>query len=459
MSQGKSYPKSSGPRETVTKPIERRDVDLSHLSFKTGQIGCLQTLSVIPVVAGDSMEVHMQGVMRLSPLVHYMYLDAVVDLFAFYVPHRHVYSIANGSTAGNEWTDFLKAGTDETTTLGTRTFTGTNRPAVLGVYYTSAPVVPRWANDPYLMIWNNYFADPTVPGDQKAMTYLTSLTYPDPILECGIPCCHLKRSWNTGVPSNLSTADYSLALSGGEVDLYQLGQLQGRLRSEQARDWFAVSRYRDVLNYTWDSQVNIDADQRPELVMRQTHSLSGQEINGTSDNNLGFYIGKSQGIVSLSFPMKFFPEHGSVWIMGLVRIPPVYQQECGYLWLKSEPTYKEIACDPMILKKEPPITLNWNEVSSGGSSVDLGKIPYAQWYREQPNMLSPDYVEVAGHPFIGTAGMTSRASIVYVKPSDYTPMFADVQLRHWSSQAKLSVFCRRFIPNAEESIFAGTGAA
>jgi hypothetical protein len=47
----------------------RNAYDLSHFSFSLGAIGSLQTLSVVPIVAGDSMQLDLQGVFRLSPLL------------------------------------------------------------------------------------------------------------------------------------------------------------------------------------------------------------------------------------------------------------------------------------------------------------------------------------------------------------------------------------------------------
>ena len=95
---------SSRPQEVVTRDIKRQSYDLSHWSMQVGLIGALQTFTCIPVVAGDSISLDARCVMRLSPLRRNMFLDAVVDLFAFFVPHRHVY--------GSNWTDFIKAGTE-----------------------------------------------------------------------------------------------------------------------------------------------------------------------------------------------------------------------------------------------------------------------------------------------------------------------------------------------------------
>src|SRR5262245_4707116 len=81
---------------------ERMPHDLSHLGFLAGQIGRLITISTTPVIAGDSFEMDAVGAIRLSPLRRGLAIDSNVDIFTFYVPHRHVY--------GEQWIKFMKDG-------------------------------------------------------------------------------------------------------------------------------------------------------------------------------------------------------------------------------------------------------------------------------------------------------------------------------------------------------------
>src|SRR5688500_20193091 len=69
---------------------ERMPHDLSHLGFLAGQIGRLITISTSPVIAGDSVEMDAVGALRLSPLRRGLAIGSPVDIFTFYVPHRHV---------------------------------------------------------------------------------------------------------------------------------------------------------------------------------------------------------------------------------------------------------------------------------------------------------------------------------------------------------------------------------
>src|SRR5258708_7635942 len=79
---------------------ERMPHDLSHLGFLAGQIGRLITISTTPVIAGDSFEMDAVGALRLSPLRRGLAIDSTVDIFTFYVPHRHVY--------GEHWFNLMK---------------------------------------------------------------------------------------------------------------------------------------------------------------------------------------------------------------------------------------------------------------------------------------------------------------------------------------------------------------
>ena len=47
--------------------MKRSPINLNHYSFTTGRFGMLQTLSVIPVIAGDSLTVNMNNVLLTCP--------------------------------------------------------------------------------------------------------------------------------------------------------------------------------------------------------------------------------------------------------------------------------------------------------------------------------------------------------------------------------------------------------
>src|SRR5438874_1131648 len=81
---------------------ERMPHDLSHLGFLAGQIGRLIPISTTPVIACVAFEMDAVGVLRLSPFRCCLAIDSTVNIFTFYVPHRHVYV--------EQWIKFMKDG-------------------------------------------------------------------------------------------------------------------------------------------------------------------------------------------------------------------------------------------------------------------------------------------------------------------------------------------------------------
>jgi len=444
MKSTKDFGPVSKVKEPVLKDMEREQYDLKHWSMTIGAIGSLMTISTIPVVAGDSMQVNLSSVFRTSPLRRNLFLDMVVDLFAFYIPHRHIY--------GSNWVNFINAGIDESVTLGTDTIPNVTI-GCLGLKTQTNSANPRWLTRGYIQIWNRYFRDPSDVAGIKSEDYFTTAT--DSTVDVGLPCCHLKTMTTAALLSTIGSADYQLALDSGTVNLQQFAQQQGRLKTELRRDWFDL-RYSDVLRNSWGtSGVNSDADQRPTLLMRTTQWMSGYDVDGTDDATLGTYSGKATAVCKLNMPFKFFPEHGTLWLMALVRYPFVHDLETHYLVTKPEPTYKQIAGDPDIIMREPQVDINLNETFIGASSVALGSVPYGQWYRTHPGFVHHQYRTVQGHPFL-TSLPSDRNDHIYIASTDYDDVFQSRQYKHWNAQSYVDVIARRFIPIPEKSLFAGT---
>lgn len=423
--------------------------DLSHYAMSTGEIGRLQTLSVIPLVAGDVLQGRLQGVCRLSPLRRQLMVDARVDLFAFYIPHRHIY--------GSSWVDFLSDGVDETVVFSTGTLTGGLAwpySYLATKYRTTGATVPLWLLAGYNRIWNRYFRHPSMDSDEKADTY-------EPANQAearyGYGIGFLPAVWNTGIEGEVGTADYQVATTGDILDITALAQKQARLKTERRKEFYD-RRYTDVLRGTYGTTVNIDADERPQLVMHKSQWMSGYDVDGTDDASLGTYVGKAAATVGLEVPRRQFAEHGALWLMAAVRFPPIHEDEVHYLASKPQPTYKEIAGDPDILAKEPPETLDLDPYflqGAGHSLADGGIVPYGQWYRYQPSFVHDDYDVVGNFSWLDR-NLTSKANTRYHQLNDYDAVFQTTQLAHWQIQSRVDMDVRRSVPPVEASIFAGS---
>ena len=444
--------------------------DLSHFSFLTGRIGRLQTLSVLPVVAGDSFEIMLEGVFRLSPLRRQLVMDCRVDLMAFYVPHRHIY--------GDAWINFIKDGVDESINLPTDAFAQSDVGCLgfnVDVDKSSGfNTLPRWVSRGYTRIWNRYFRHPASVEESEDAISSSSGSSTDSVnkRKYGLLCSRIKRPWNTGMPLS-DVSDREVSVTSGKFDILDLRRVQARYKTEQVRDWFG-QRYNDLLASTWNSTVNIDADERPELLMRSTKHLSGYDVDGTDDASLGSYSGKAASLLNFSIPRRYFVEHGALWIMCLLRFPPVHYSELHPLCRESNPSYKNIAGDPDVFMSEPPEQYDqarwWANLSTTTSldgrtpnivTDDRGSveqvIPFGQHYRYHPSRVHSDYESVQGFPFVTNPGSGfSSVPNIYVTENEYNGVFQTQQLAQWQAQCRINVGAYRYIPGPLTSIFAGT---
>ena len=64
----------------------------------------------------------------------------------------------------------------------------------------------------------------------------------------------------------------------------------------------------------------------PVLLGRNRSYLSGFDIDGTSEGNFGQTSSKAFGNTNLNIRRWFSPEHGSIWLMALVRFPTIHNR-------------------------------------------------------------------------------------------------------------------------------------
>src|SRR5699024_10645919 len=123
-------------------------------------IGRLITISTTPVIAGDSFEMDAVGALRLSPLRRGLAIDSTVDIFTFYVPHRHVY--------GEQWIKFMKDGVNATPLPTVNTTGYIDHAAFLGTIKPDTNKIPKHLFQGYFNIYKNYFKAPKMPDRTEA---------------------------------------------------------------------------------------------------------------------------------------------------------------------------------------------------------------------------------------------------------------------------------------------------
>src|SRR5436190_1141702 len=115
-------------------------------------------------------------------------IDSTVDIFTFYVPHRHVY--------GEQWIKFMKDGVNATPLPTVNTTGYIDHAAFLGTINPDTNKIPKHLFQGYLNIYNNYFKAPWMPDRTEANP--NELNQDD--ARYGFRCCHLKNIWTAPLP-------------------------------------------------------------------------------------------------------------------------------------------------------------------------------------------------------------------------------------------------------------------
>src|SRR5256886_14937988 len=282
---------------------ERMPHDLSHLGFLAGQLGHLITNSTTPVIAGASFERDAGDALRLSPLLRGLAIAYTVDIFTFYVPHRHVY--------GEQCIKFMKDGVNATPLPTVNTTGYIDHTAFLGTINPDTNIIPKHSFQGYLNIYNNYFKAPWMPDRTEANP--NDLNQDD--ARYGFRCCHLKNIWTAPLPPETELAR-PMTTSTTSIDIMGLQAAYANLHTDQERDYF-MQRYHDVIS-SFGGTTSYDADNRPLLVMRSNLWASGYDVAGTDQTSLVQLSGPVLQTYKHSVPRFFVPEHGTMFTLMLV---------------------------------------------------------------------------------------------------------------------------------------------
>lgn len=448
--------------------MKRNTIPVNHNIKTVGQIGRLQTLSVYPVIGGDSFELDYSMLWRLAPLRNALSLPPVVDVAAYYIPHRHVYD----NDASENWINFMKDGQDESVTLDTITTPATQHLNCLGEYMPNNTTYPAWRIVPYHMIWNRFYRHPKLTTVLIPETYkVGEAGYPtghsaanSPLnggedqAKFGYMCARLKKSWSTGIVSGLTAADKTINIpvaGTADLDILDIEKTKARYSTEVEREYFSV-RYNDLMAEEYGSgSLNIDADQRPEMLTRHTFVIDGYDIDGTGDANVGDYSGKGYANGNFRIPRYFCKEHGSIWVVAVVRFPTAGLKEINPLSKKSQPTFDEISGNYELAMTKEPEAYQVQDFFAGTDATSIGTLPWGEWYRMQPDNIHNIYQNLQGYPYIKQGTITSHTKAVYGIPGEYDDVFQSLQEEHWQVQAFCNVNKYSRFPLRRDSIFAG----
>lgn len=427
--------------------MKRNMFDLTHQIHTCGELGRLQTLGVVPLVAGDSIQANLRGAVRLAATRRQIVQDAKVDIFCFFRPHRHTY--------GDDWVDAIKDGKEDNVNFGSVSLTTDGRAIEYLGLPEDAANLPTWLVNGYWDIYNWYFKNPDdadtsltkIPSDEKERQYGTLIArLPHPMTR--------PRTLNTGVETDLEDADFQTTLVNSVLDVRDLAQLQAEAKTEVESNWYA-NRYPDIMKAKYGSTVSAETDERPTLVWHDSQWIGGRDIDGADDATMGDIQGKTMAAVDVKIPRWYAKEHGALWILAAVRIPTVHAMEKHKLHYLQEPRYKSMMGDPDLLMEEPPASFNIEDYITNGSNFSGSEEPYGQWYRYHPSRVHQNYRNVDGFPFL-QQGFASKDDSYYHTAEDYDEIFQTYQLGHWQMNLLADMQKLTVVPGVDQSIKVGT---
>ena len=441
------------------------------LAFPTMKIGRIRVIQQIPVAALDSISLAMAIKIKMATLRRASVLSPVMTLAAFYTPMRHVY---------DNWVDFITQGINEDQDLAGWTNRTQHNIEFFGQLVpnsTSFSTIPAHAFRPYNKIWNRYFRLPTDDdGDLGGNGALRNQGYgvigDDDLLatdadtlKYGYPACQLPTVWNSAIQNYaVDSHERNVPTTGNVLDVVALQQIKARYGSLQEREFFAsTDRYTDIMKAVYGtktSHINIDADQRSELLSMSDNYLGSADTPIVDTSSAGKMTGQAAGEMMFGFPKKFFPEHGVITVLAVLRYPQIVTGEVNPIMKLTNSSYKELANDPRIMGNEPPEILNplkWFSHIAGFGSNNWGTVPYGQEWRTLPQgIVDTSYDELDGFPFLGAESLESGRNVFYCDPSIYDKIFmAPNQLGHAQVATENQWSIERLTPEAMDSIFVG----
>lgn len=427
---------TSATRERIEKP---------HYVFWNGKMGQITTLSCTEVAAGDSYETHLVGAAKLAAMRRNMSLDGRFDLYAFFVPHRHCYE-------EDEWIRFCMDGPSQPelpNMLGQLEIV--NRYQDPDAHYlglsgqTDATFsVPGWRKRGYWNIINNYFKRPE-DEDWEDTSHIEL-----DVRKYGMNACRLKNIWSADVPQSLRQNQW-VDTSSNELSIEEFVQQAAALDVETNIDRF-TQRYRDWVDNQGGSTTS-DVDQRPTIIATQEKYMSGYDVDGTTETTLGQYSGRSQFKVDFKVPRFYCREHGAVWILAVARFDPILQAECNQ-WEKfwrDNNTYEMVIQDPTLTANQRPYFTNMGSFVTTSAAGEQFEVAFQQSRRHSANIVSEDYVNLQGYPFLTDIPATAYTRR-YCQPKEYDQVFQTQQLADWNCQLRNNIVVHSRQPSTRNQI-------
>ena len=426
----------------------RESFGLDHKVIQTLKLGRLTGVSRIPVVAGDSISFSTSMFVRMNNLRRAVPFDLRTDIYGFFVPYRFTYPTLYQA---------LQAGRDAN--AGEAPHTNINNAGVqcLLMNNSAGASVPEHLLADYVSIFNHYFKDPhDADMVESALNPVANATDEQLVTaRFGALCGALKTMHTTALQApgvtegKIPITVEDAASNQYSLDVSQLPRASAEWRDGQWRDWTAV-RYEELHKQYFGIESPASQNVRPYYLGCKKDWMSSTDIDGTAGDQFGSVVGKLVGSARFRIPRRFMREHGTLWVLMVVRPSPVFTYARQYLDNPSNfRDYKKLWSVPEA-RKELPIDWTLEEAFwDGAANTRLGAIPFNQWYRAHPSYAS-SLLSEEDQGWEGRPSPTSGRSSGYVQ--NYDDVFATLRGGHGKFFALNRVMVNRIVGDVIESV-------
>lgn len=327
------------------------------LTLKTGKIGRVNCLRQQVLLPGETVDIRLNGKVRLESLRERDSLRINAHLAVFATPLRWLWP---------EFPDYLKEGPDTAITMPTATDDDWAKYGI-GSFMTTQHDYAEFFRSAYHRVYNEWYKWPEADDISG------------PINSDGEPAVPLQKPWSRARFSTDpdDTADYTVS-SGTNFDVRELAEVQARFKSAMKRDVLSYNRYMELLDEMYGADGSREVDQVPVMIDQQEIGVNPREIPATDGASLGQWQSLFDFGVDHRIRGVAMPEHCVLTYMLTVRFSAV--TESIHPLARPQLNWFERVGDANWMESAPPVALEKRHYFGGNASDVLGYLPAGwQW--------------------------------------------------------------------------------
>lgn len=418
--------------------------DRGGVSLKVGNIGKLSILRQIMLYPGETLKTKLKGHCSLSALRQQtsVKLDARMECFS--TPIRWLQT---------DFPTYLQEGLSTAVTIATHAAptdsTEAGRASELGIGHIDYAFSKFWIQAP-IKIWNEWFR--WGEDTRLSVTTPTYAMYGDDGLTCVNLPSHATRMHTA---PTFDASEYLLTTSS-TLDVRDLALYQARFGTAAKTDWQASdNRYNVYMRDIHGAKGSPEVDQIPTKLKGGTSlSVQPRDVYATDAAGLGEKMSLSNFSIDNDWPSYTAREHEIITFVMVLRFLPLLEDAPAPGIYVAPTNYNVFSGDPAPLMGHKPVSVTSREIDQGGDGTVIGYLPAGWQARQKWNHIDRTIRLLGNFPLLDAQTQTAAG---YRDASKINEAFRTEALKHWYADLNFSCSVNSRIPEAGQSIMAGSG--